>query len=141
MKTIVLLFLFCVKLITSKVQLMTSESQSSLTYMTLVEGSNDIYEICKLICGINDMKTFYSETTVYPNYGKLFRCQCNEDFTPWYNVNTLAEVTMDLLKGDAMFNYYMNMPGNYQNECQCDNLKSLLYNILEIGRASCRERV
>lgn len=131
MKTIVLLFLFCVKLITSKVQLMTSESQSSLTYMTLVEGSNDIYEICKLICGINDMKTFYSETTVYPNYGKLFRCQCNEDFTPWYNVNTLAEVTMDLLKGDAMFNYYMNMPGNYQNECQCDNLKSLLYNILD----------
>ena len=131
MKTIVLLFLFCVKLITSKVQLMTSESQSSLTYMTLVEGSNDIYEICKLICGINDMKTFYSETTVYPNYGKLFRCQCNEDFTPWYNVNTLAEVTMELLKGDAMFNYYMNMPGNYQNECQCDNLKSLLYNILD----------
>ena len=131
MKTIVLLFLFCVKLITSKVQLMTSESQSSLTYMTLVEGSNDIYEICKLICGINDMKTFYSETTVYPNYGKLFRCQCNEDFTPWYNVNTLAEVTMDLLKGDAMFNYYMNMPGNYQNECQCDNLKNLLYNILD----------
>ena len=131
MKTIVLLFLFCVKLITSKVQLMTSESQSSLTYMTLVDGSNDIYEICKLICGINDMKTFYSETTVYPNYGKLFRCQCNEDFTPWYNVNTLAEVTMDLLKGDAMFNYYMNMPGNYQNECQCDNLKSLLYNILD----------
>ena len=131
MKTIVLLFLFCVKLITSKVQFMTSESQSSLTYMTLVEGSNDIYEICKLICGINDMKTFYSETTVYPNYGKLFRCQCNEDFTPWYNVNTLAEVTMDLLKGDAMFNYYMNMPGNYQNECQCDNLKSLLYNILD----------
>ena len=131
MKTIVLLFLFCVKLITSKVQLMTSESQSSLTYMTLVEGSNDIYEICKLICGINDMKTFYSETTVYPNYGKLFRCQCNEDFTPWYNVNTLAEVTMDLLKGDAMFNYYMNMPGNYQNEFQCDNLKSLLYNILD----------
>lgn len=131
MKTIVLLFLFCVKLITSKVQLMTSESQSSFTYMTLVEGSNDIYEICKLICGINDMKTFYSETTVYPNYGKLFRCQCNEDFTPWYNVNTLAEVTMDLLKGDAMFNYYMNMPGNYQNECQCDNLKSLLYNILD----------
>ena len=131
MKTIVLLFLFCVKLITSKVQLMTSESQSSLTYMTLVEGSNDIYEICKLICGINDMKTFYSETTVYPNYGKLFRCQCNEDFTPWYNVNTLAEVTMDLLKGDAMFNCYMNMPGNYQNECQCDNLKSLLYNILD----------
>ena len=131
MKTIILLFLFCVKLITSKVQLMTSESQSSLTYMTLVEGSNDIYEICKLICGINDMKTFYSETTVYPNYGKLFRCQCNEDFTPWYNVNTLAEVTMDLLKGDAMFNYYMNMPGNYQNECQCDNLKSLLYNILD----------
>ena len=110
---------------------MTSEFQSSLTYMTLVEGSNDIYEICKLICGINDMKTFYSETTVYPNYGKLFRCQCNEDFTPWYNVNTLAEVTMDLLKGDAMFNYYMNMPGNYQNECQCDNLKSLLYNILD----------
>ena len=131
MRTIVLLCLFCVKLITSKVQLMTSESQSSLTYMTLVEGSNDIYEICKLICGINDMKTFYSETTVYPNYGKLFRCQCNEDFTPWYNVNTLAEVTMDLLKGDAMFNYYMNMPGNYQNECQCDNLKSLLYNILD----------
>ena len=131
MKSLVLLFLFSVNLIVSKVQLMTSESQSSLTYMTLVEGSNDIYEICKLICGINDMKTFYSETTVYPNYGKLFRCQCNEDFTPWYNVNTLAEVTMDLLKGDAMFNYYMNMPGNYQNECQCDNLKSLLYNILD----------
>ena len=131
MKSLVLLFLFSVNLIASKVQLMTSESQPSLTYMTLVEGSNDIYEICKLICGINDMKTFYSETTVYPNYGKLFRCQCNEDFTPWYNVNTLAEVTMDLLKGDAMFNYYMNMPGNYQNECQCDNLKSLLYNILD----------
>ena len=131
MKSLVLLFLFSVNLIVSKVQLMTSESQSSLTYMTLVEGSNDIYEICKLICGINDMKTFYSETTVYPNYGKLFRCQCNEDFTPWYNVNTLAEFTMDLLKGDAMFNYYMNMPGNYQNECQCDNLKSLLYNILD----------
>ena len=131
MKSLVLLFLFSVNLIVSKVQLMTSESQQSLTYMTLVEGSNDIYEICKLICGINDMKTFYSETTVYPNYGKLFRCQCNEDFTPWYNVNTLAEVTMDLLKGDAMFNYYMNMPGNYQNECQCDNLKSLLYNILD----------
>lgn len=131
MKSLVLLFLFSVNLIVSKVQLMTSEFQSSLTYMTLVEGSNDIYEICKLICGINDMKTFYSETTVYPNYGKLFRCQCNEDFTPWYNVNTLAEVTMDLLKGDAMFNYYMNMPGNYQNECQCDNLKSLLYNILD----------
>ena len=131
MKSLVLLFLFSVNLIASKVQLMTSESQQSLTYMTLVEGSNDIYEICKLICGINDMKTFYSETTVYPNYGKLFRCQCNEDFTPWYNVNTLAEVTMDLLKGDAMFNYYMNMPGNYQNECQCDNLKSLLYNILD----------
>lgn len=104
--------------------------KKELTYMTLIEGTNDIYEVCKLICETNDMKTYYSETTVYPGYGKMFRCQCNDDFTPWYNLNTFAEITMDLLKGNDFFNYYLNMPGNYQNECVCTNLKNLVFNIL-----------
>ena len=131
----IILLVISVTLVTSTVKMMTSsttlQSARSLTYMTLVEGTNDIYEICKLICNVNNMKTYYSETTVYPNYGKLFRCQCNEDFTPWYDLTTFAEITMDLLKGDPLFNYYLNMPGNYENECQCDNLKSLIYNILD----------
>ena len=103
---------------------------SDITYMTLVEGSSDMYEICKLICRVNNMKTYYSETTIYPQYGKVFRCQCNENYTPWYDLQTFREVAFDLLRGNSIFNYYMNMPGNYINECECNNLKSLIFNIL-----------
>lgn len=129
-----LYYLILIQLVSFSITTVSVKSNSpdlQVTYMTLVEGTSDIYETCKLICSVNEMKTYYSETTIYPNYGKLFRCQCDDDFTPWYSLDTLAEVTKDLLKGNPLFNYYMNMVGNYKNECECENLKSLIYNIVD----------
>ena len=127
---ILLIAISCTVKITLRQDDPYQENEHSLTYLTLVEGTKDIYEVCKLICNANDMKTYYSESTYFPNYGKLFRCQCNSQFTAWYNLETLAQVGLDLIKGDDLVNYYFNMPGNNENDCKCDTYREILLKMI-----------
>jgi hypothetical protein len=101
-----------------------------LIYITLLEGSKNIYALCQSICGDLGEITLYSESTNYPDYGVIFRCQCGSHYTPWYNLENLNEMCLDILKGDSLFNDYFNLLGYDTSDCKCSPLKDMLSKML-----------
>jgi hypothetical protein len=97
-----------------------------LTYITMLEGSREVYGTCQSICWETSKPLLYTEVTDFPNYGKIFRCQCGDRYTSWYNLADLSELCVDVLLGDSIFNDYFNLLGYDTSDCQCDDLKSLL---------------
>lgn len=99
-------------------------------YITLVEGTYEIYKLCDVICTVDGKRTSYAEVTTFPEYGKIFRCQCGKQFSSWYNVNTLDNLGKDILRGDEVFNYYLNMLSLDLEECECESLKNVLLRLI-----------
>ena len=97
-----------------------------VTYITIMEGSDDVYASCSLICRDLNKQTLYSEITDFPGYGSIFRCQCGGDWSSWYNWGDMRELCTDILLGDSLFNDYMNLLGYDVDDCECDGLKKLL---------------
>jgi hypothetical protein len=109
----------------------SNSDSKSTTYLTLIEGSQDVYKTCQSICRERKEQTYYAEATDYPNYGKIFRCQCGDKFTSWYSMHDLNEINSSILMGDNLFNNYMNMLGFEISDCECDDLKRLLIRLLK----------
>ncbi len=99
-------------------------------YVTLIEASSDVYKTCESICREKKEETYYAEVTDFSNYGKIFRCQCGDKFTPWYSLHDLSQMDSNILMGDLMFNSYLSMPGYDLSDCDCDDLKRLLARLL-----------
>jgi hypothetical protein len=111
----------------SKILLRGAQQQTTpLVYITLLEGSRDIYATCESICTEKSSPLYYAEVTDFPNYGKIFRCQCGDKYTPWHNLNDLSELCTEILLGDELFNGYFNLLGYDTSDCKCDDLKYLL---------------
>jgi hypothetical protein len=113
---------------TSKVGLRGADLQN--IYITLFEGSQQNYAACNSICSEFKERVNYAEVTNFPNYGSIFRCQCGIQWSSWYDINTLEELSLDILLGDQLFNNYINMLGFTDfNDCECESLKELLYRL------------
>ncbi len=104
----------------------TSQHPRKVTYITLIEGSKEVYNLCNSICSEKGENTLYSEVTDFPDYGNIFRCQCGDNFTSWYKMNDLSELCIDILLGDSLFNDYFNMLGYDVSNCKCDALRVML---------------
>lgn len=106
------------------------ETAQKVTYITLLEGSREVYGSCMSICWETGRPLLYSEATDFPEYGKIFRCQCGSRWTSWYNMADLTELCVDILLGDSIFNDYFNLLGYDTSDCQCDDLKALLFKLI-----------
>jgi hypothetical protein len=115
----------------TSLRVQTTSDSKSTTYLTLIEGSQDVYKTCQSICRERGEQTYYAEATDYPSYGKIFRCQCGDKFTSWYSMYDLSELNSSLLMGDNLFNNYMSMLGYDLSDCECDDLKRLLARLLK----------
>lgn len=103
-----------------------SDAAKRVTYITILEGSREIYNMCGSICKESCKPLYYTEVTDFPNYGKIFRCQCGDRYSSWYNIETFTALDLDILLGDNLFNDYFNLLGYDTSDCQCDSLKQLL---------------
>lgn len=110
---------------------MKSKNAEPVTYITLMEGTRETYAICQSICRDRGLPTYYAEVTDFPNYGMIFRCQCGDNFTSWYNSEDLTELCLDILLGDTLFNDYFNMIGYDTSDCECNALKEMLGKMLQ----------
>lgn len=137
-----MVLLSCFILIQSKVKLVLEKSMATkflmkqkqapeVTYITLMEGSRETYALCRSICTQEGLPLYYTEVTDFPSYGMIFRCQCGDKFTSWYNSEDLTELCVDILLGDQLFNDYFNMVGHETSDCECDVLKDMLGKMLQ----------
>jgi hypothetical protein len=106
------------------------EQSPKVTYITLLEGSREVYGSCMSICWETGRPLLYAEATDFPEYGKIFRCQCGNRWSSWYNMADLTELCVDVLLGDSIFNDYFNLLGYDTSDCQCDDLKALLHKLI-----------
>lgn len=105
-------------------------SSDNTIYITLIEGSKDTYTLCNSICQDKNEQLYYAEVTEFPGHGKIFRCQCGDRYTAWYNFSDLSEMCVDILMGDKLFNGYINLLGYDRDDCNCNDLKLLLAKLL-----------
>lgn len=120
----------------SKGMLKTITKNQEITYVTLIEGSRETYQYCNNICKNLEQNTLYAEVTDFPNYGTIFRCQCGDSFTSWYNMQDMSELCLDILIGDNLFNDYLNMLGYDTSDCDCSAMKYMLGKILSAKEIS-----
>jgi hypothetical protein len=106
------------------------EDGETVTYITLLEGSKEIYSFCQNICEKWDDPLLYTEVTSFTDYGDIYRCQCGAQYSKWYDMKTHEELSYDILLGDDLFNDYLNMLGFDDNDCYCASLKNLLYKLI-----------
>ena len=104
----------------------STNTDSDITYITILEGTHDIYGKCNIICHKDGKANLYTEITNFPNFGKIYRCQCDNKFSKWYSIQDNSEVSLDILLGDSLFNHYINLLGVNADPCSCDPLKALL---------------
>jgi hypothetical protein len=112
------------------------ESSDNTIYITLIEGSKDTYTLCNSICLEKNEQLYYTEVTEFPGHGKIFRCQCGDRYTSWYNFSDLSEMCVDILMGDKLFNGYINLLGYDRDDCNCNDLKLLLAKLLPTPKTS-----
>ena len=106
------------------------EDGETTTYITLLEGSSEVYSFCQNICEKWNDPLLYTEVTSFPYYGEIYRCQCGAQYSKWYDMKTHEELSYDILLGDDLFNDYLNMLGFDDNDCYCASLKNLLYKLI-----------
>lgn len=107
------------------------QPNNGLTYITILEGTHEVYAKCNIICHSDEKQNLYTEVTNFPGYGKIYRCQCDNKYSKWYNLANNSEVSLDILLGDSLFNHYLNLLGRQEDDCSCDPLKSLLEKMVQ----------
>lgn len=106
------------------------ENNETTIYITFLEGSPEIYEYCENVCQKEEEPLQYTEVTVFPYFGNIYRCQCGNQYSKWYKMDSHEELSFDVLLGDELFNDYLNLPGVNDDNCSCSSLKNLLYRLI-----------
>lgn len=97
------------------------------------EGSMQIYSMCSEICEKENKSLYYAETTNFPGYGLIYRCQCEKSWTGWYDSNGQCDQCDNIILGDELFNNYMNILGYEPDDCSCQSLKELTLKMVQNG--------
>ncbi len=121
--------------LSTELQILQTEGSNSndiedVVYITFMEGSDDVYGYCSSVCEKEDEPLMYTEVTSFPDFGNLYRCQCGTQYSKWYEMDTHAELSLDIILGDEVFNNYVNMNGNDNSDCDCYSLKNMLYKLI-----------
>ncbi len=106
------------------------QNLNSTIFIKMIEGSRLTYARCGGLCSELGKPNYYTEVTEFPGYGKIFRCQCGESWTSWFNEEDLKELSPNILLGDSLFNEYMKITGFDASDCECDALKGILSRLI-----------